>query len=827
MNTQQIGTDRDNIEKRIKAELIRLLYGNAMVVLIGSGITAIILFILMWDSVPLWLNVSWLIAIIVLYSTRLYWILKISRDKPNDDQTPVWEQRFVLGALFSGLLWGSAGILIFIYGTPDYYRTTMLILCGLSAASMVTHAPVRRAYYSFIHPALWPIIIAPLLKWNFFDIILSILAFIFMTAMLVLANQVNSIFRRELSMRFANEELTVSLQASQEKYRIVADFTSDWEYWQAPDKTFRYISPSCKDFTGYSVQDFIDDPDLYINIVHPNDRLMFKEHLWKFNNNEIMALDFRITCCNGEIRWISHICRPLYSDTGEFLGRRISNRDITARKQIEEELKENEEKLRTITHTAQDAIILMDNEWKISFWNPAAEKIFGYTNEEAIGKKLHMLIIPEKYRDTYQKGLDAFKLTGAGPIIGTSIELEATKKNGTLVEVELSLSSIRLKGTWHAVGILRDITKRKEADNKLRDNEHSLSEAQRIAHIGNWDWNIVTNELRWSDEIYRIFGLTPQLFNATYPSFLNTVHPDDRTAVVNAVNEAVNNHKPYNLEHRIVHPDGTIRMVNEQGEVSYDESGKAIKMIGTVQDITEKKLYEQQLKEANAAKDKFFSIIAHDLKNPFNALLGFAQMLSDNLSELEQDELRDIVSRVNNNAQSAYSLIENLLQWSRAQTGRLEYNPEKIELKTFIEDSFRILAGQAENKQIKLIDKTQPFNIYADINLTKTILRNLMSNAIKYTGKGGSVSVSSKQDNNMIEVSVSDTGVGMPHEALEKLFRIDTKYSTPGTAKETGTGLGLILCKEFVEKQGGKISVESEVGKGTTFKFTLPVKQIF
>jgi PAS domain S-box-containing protein len=644
-----------------------------------------------------------------------------------------------------------------------------------------------------------------------------------MIVMLILARQINNIFRNELKVRFQNEELANSLKNSEEKYRIVSDYTSDWEYWQAPDKTFKYISPSCEDFTGYSVQEFINDHELYINIIHLDDRSLFKEHLLSYKSDKIFTgLDFRITRRDREIRWISHICRPVYSDSGEFMGRRISNRDITERKRIEEALKENEEKLRTITHTAQDAIILMDNEQRISFWNPAAEKIFGYTNEEVIGKELHTVIVPEKYRDAYQKGLAAFKLTGAGPIIGTSIELEATKKNGTLIEVELSLSSIKLKGTWHAVGILRDITKRKEADNKLRENEHSLSEAQRIAHIGNWDWNIVTNELHWSDEIYRMFGLTPQQFGATYSAFLNIVHPDDRTALANAVNEAVNNRKPYNLEHRIVHPDGTIRIVSEQGEVSYDENNKALRMIGTVQDITEKKIYEQQLKEANAAKDKFFSIIAHDLKNPFNALLGFAQMLSDNLSELEQDELRDIVSRVNSNAQSAYSLIENLLQWSRAQTGRLEYNPEKIELKTLVEDSFKILAGQSENKQIKLINETQPFNIYADPNLTKTILRNLLSNAIKYTGTGGSVTISSKEDNNMIEVSVSDTGVGMPHEALEKLFRIDTKYSTPGTAKEAGTGLGLILCKEFVEKQGGKIWVNSETGKGSTFTFTLP-----
>lgn len=826
MNSRQTEPEKGNIQKRIEAELILMLYHNASIALIGTGITATLFSLVVWNIVPFWLNTSWLTLLLILYTVRLYWILKVSRNRPADEQTPIWERRFIIGAFFSGTLWGSAGIFVFMYGPHDYYRTAMLILCGLAAASMTTHAPVRRAYYAFVFPTLVPIVIASLLKGEIFDIVLAILTIVFMIVMLLLANQINSVFRKELELRLMNEKLTNSLQISEEKYRIVADFTSDWEYWQSPDKTFRYMSPSCEEFTGYSVQEFMDNHELFINIIHPDDRRMFKEHLHDFHSRKTtMAIDFRIICRNNQLRWISHICRPLYSDAGEFLGRRISNRDITERKRIEDILKENEEKLQIITHTAQDAIILMDNKKRISFWNPAAEKIFGYTNKEAIGQELHTLIVPEKYRDAYRKGLDAYQLTGEGPVIGTITELEALRKNGTTIEIELSLSAIKIKGTWHAVGILRDITKRKEADNKLRESEHSLSEAQRIAHIGNWDWNIVTNELHWSDEIYRMFGLSPQQFGATYPAFLNIVHPDDRTALANAVNEAVNNHKPYNIEHRIIHPDGTIKIVNEQGEVSYDKNSQAIRMIGTVQDTTEKKLYEQELKEANAAKDKFFSIIAHDLKNPFNALLGFAQMLSDNLSELEKDELRDLASRINNNAQSAYSLIENLLQWSRAQTGRLEYNPEKMELKTLVEDSLKTLAGQAEHKQIKLINEAQTVDIYADPNLAKTILRNLLSNAIKYTGTGGNVSVSSKQYNNMVEVSVSDTGVGMSPEVIEKIFRIDTKYSTPGTERETGTGLGLILCKEFVEKHGGMIWVESEVGKGTKFTFTLPAKQ--
>ena len=232
-----------------------------------------------------------------------------------------------------------------------------------------------------------------------------------------------------------------------------------------------------------------------------------------------------------------------------------------------------------------------------------------------------------------------------------------------------------------------------------------------------------------------------------------------------------------------------------------------------------------ELAELNASKDKFFSIISHDLRSPFNALLGFAQLLSENVGQYSLDEIKQKADRIRNSAEKLYDLLENLLTWSRIQRGAIEYYPEKFDLAEVIEDNIELFAPNADHKSITLNSSLQEeILVYADYSMVNTIIRNLTSNALKFTNDGDSVTLSAtiRQNDQYVEMAVSDTGIGISEEVLPKLLRIDTQHTDVGTAGEKGTGLGLILCKELVEKNGGKIWIESEVGKGTTFRFTLP-----
>ncbi len=236
------------------------------------------------------------------------------------------------------------------------------------------------------------------------------------------------------------------------------------------------------------------------------------------------------------------------------------------------------------------------------------------------------------------------------------------------------------------------------------------------------------------------------------------------------------------------------------------------------------KTSQTRLEELNATKDKLFSIISHDLKSPFNSILGFSELLIENIQENNTEKSAEMISVIHLAAKHTLNLLDNLLAWSKAQTGQTVIKPEYLSLPPIIQEILDTLNSSALIKNISLsYPISKDIILYADPNMLRTVLRNLVSNAIKFTNSGGKVDISTISDQNQIKINVSDNGVGMSEEIRSNLFKIDTTVTTPGTAHEMGSGLGLILCKEFAEKNGGRIWVESEIGKGSTFTFTVPI----
>lgn len=232
---------------------------------------------------------------------------------------------------------------------------------------------------------------------------------------------------------------------------------------------------------------------------------------------------------------------------------------------------------------------------------------------------------------------------------------------------------------------------------------------------------------------------------------------------------------------------------------------------------------EAELSELNATKDKFFSIIAHDLKSPFNSIVGFSEILVEQITKKDYNGIEKYAGFIINSSQRAMDLLMNLMEWARSQTGRIEFNPQQFDLSEFINEITPMFDDIAGQKKIE-IKKVLPdcISVSADQAMISTVLRNLISNAIKFTKPGGEIILAVTKEKNKLTVSVKDNGIGIPNDIIDKLFRIDENITTYGTANETGTGLGLILCKEFIEKHDEEIWVVSEEGKGSTFYFTLP-----
>jgi signal transduction histidine kinase len=264
----------------------------------------------------------------------------------------------------------------------------------------------------------------------------------------------------------------------------------------------------------------------------------------------------------------------------------------------------------------------------------------------------------------------------------------------------------------------------------------------------------------------------------------------------------------------------------KQGAVDYiTKPFRGAELLARVKTHLELKFSREALKELNATKDKFFSIIAHDLKDPLQFLLLSADLLYNQYDLFNETKRKDYIHRFHNSSQQLSALLENLLVWARLQSGSIETKPGKIDIGALVTESIDLLKGNAQKKDIALSSQIGPgIAAFADKNMIRTVLRNLISNAVKFTPPGGTVKVtaSTSPKGDWLEISVSDTGVGINRQDITGLFRIDVKKSTRGTDNEKGTGLGLILCKEFVEKNNGSIKVTSTPGKGSCFTFTLP-----
>ncbi len=261
--------------------------------------------------------------------------------------------------------------------------------------------------------------------------------------------------------------------------------------------------------------------------------------------------------------------------------------------------------------------------------------------------------------------------------------------------------------------------------------------------------------------------------------------------------------------------------INRKGETHINQV--SFDITETVKDKEQIKKYTTELKDLNATKDKFFGIIAHDLRNPFTSLLGSSELLYNHAYTYDKAKIKEFSRLLNESAKQGYALLENLLEWSKSQTGRISFDPQQLNIQEIITLSIRNIEMMIKNKNIQfesvIIGDNQ---VFADPNMLTTILRNLLINAVKFTHQGGKISVIVQPGNDKKIFCIKDNGIGIPKQDIDKLFRIDVKYSQVGTAKERGTGLGLLLCKEFVEKHGGTIWVESKSGKGSEFKFTIP-----
>ena len=466
-----------------------------------------------------------------------------------------------------------------------------------------------------------------------------------------------------------------------------------------------------------------------------------------------------------------------------------------------------------------DAVIFAAPSGALINANRAACAMFGRTVDELreFGRTCFMDESDPQWSGAFEERTQTGKFFG---------ELTCLRKDGTKFPVELASSIFEDKaGQKFTSTIIRDITERKQLEKELLEKNDLLSLFIKNSPIYSYIKEVTSTESKVvlaSDNFIEITGIKgsemtgKNMFELFPPDFAEKMTRDD-VKVVSAgsmmkLDEDLN-HKNYT----------TFKFPIGLGEKTF--------LAGYTIDITDLKNSElelieseKRLRELNSTKDKFFSIIAHDLRSPFSSIMGFSNILANQIIEHDYEGVEKYAEIIQQSSKRAMDLLSNLLEWSRSQTGMIQFNPEFFVLSRLVSEIVELFNDASKQKSISItIQISRSFPVVADRAMISSMIRNLISNAIKFTFPGGGVTISAEQKNHETTVAVQDNGVGIDNDDLQKLFRIEETHSTSGTQNERGSGLGLLLCKDFAEKHGGKIWVKSEKGVGSTFFFSLPM----
>ncbi|MCL4548267.1 MAG: PAS domain S-box protein [Bacteroidetes bacterium] len=507
--------------------------------------------------------------------------------------------------------------------------------------------------------------------------------------------------------------------------------------------------------------------------------------------------------------------------------------DITLKKESEKDLL----LIRSVFEASQDGIALISKN-RFVLVNDSFVKMFGYRSASEILGENPVKFADKKDKEKLSRYMELADEKNESP---SRYSFTGVRRDKSIVEIENSVSSYQIENENFLVWVFRDVTEEKKAQNELLASEERYRSITENINECIWTAENKGGQLQavfYTPAIRRITSYDAQQFLDDPELWGKIIHPDDADFVGDKLDKLYKNRSRNSetLEYRIIDSSGNVIWIENKISIIRDAKGRIQKIFGIISDITipkraeeELKKSAQELKESNETKDRFISIVSHDLRTPFSSILGFTDLLLTD-DELDEEKKKQYVEFIQESSKSMLSLVNSLLDWTRLQTGRIKFEPERINVKYVISKAIQILSGTALQKHINLVsDLTKDFYVHADENLLLQVFNNLISNAIKFTKPNGNIKIDATADieKRQVRFSVKDDGIGIKKEDIAKLFKIDSKFTTAGTEGEKGSGLGLSLVHEIINKHGGNIWVESEYGHGAEFIFTIPVSSTY
>jgi PAS domain S-box-containing protein len=524
---------------------------------------------------------------------------------------------------------------------------------------------------------------------------------------------------------------------------------------------------------------------------------------------------------------VEYTSTPIVED-GRITGAVVTFRDITERRRVERALRHNERQLRLITNALPALVSYIDTEERFLFVNRRYEEWYGRPSAEFLGVPARDVVPPQVYR----RARPLLRRALAGETVSFEDEMEFSEGIKRHVHIDYIPHLDDGDEVEGVCVLIQDISDRKQAEEALRRSEKRLVQAQRIAGLGNWEWEVGHKVMRWSEESYRLMGLEPQREIST-ARFREMVYPDDLPELRETSRAALRGERPYDIEYRVLRADGEVRVFHSLGEVVRDENGAPVRIFGTALDITGSKRAEEALRAAkaeaewaNRAKSEFLANMSHELRTPLNAILGFAEMISlQQVGPIGNKKYAEYAEFISESGRHLLSIINDILDLSKVEAGKLDLQEGRIELAPAVEACLRLISERAAKAGVRLSTclGESVTALLGDERMVKQILVNLLSNAVKFTPEGGRIEVKCCLDaENRTVLAVSDNGIGIAPEnlatALEPFGQVDGTLSR----RHPGTGLGLPLVRSLAELHGADFELKSEVGKGTTATVRFP-----
>jgi PAS domain S-box-containing protein len=523
--------------------------------------------------------------------------------------------------------------------------------------------------------------------------------------------------------------------------------------------------------------------------------------------------------------------------------------DVSERRRAEQRVAESERKYRELVEHANSIILRWNSEGRITFLNEFGQKFFGFSSDEIVGRHVVGTIVPP----VESTGRDLRRLVDEICSCPRSFELsvnENMRRDGERVWIEWTNRVVREGDKVEFLSVGSNVTERQQAEERLRESEAHLIEAQRIAGIGSWNLDLRTDRIRWSDQVYEIFGLQRIETFGTFQDLLAFVHPEDRARLQAAKDAAAMGLTPLDVEHRIVLRDGSQKHVHELAKLKRDPDGRPVSLSGTVHDITHRKLVEAEKEKrlraeaADRIKSAFLATMSHELRTPLNSILGFTGILLQGLAGPLNPEQAKQLGMVRASARHLHELINDVLDISKIEAGQLEVRAEPFPLPDSIERVVGAVRPLADKKGLAIRTHLPPNppSMLSDRRRFEQILINLLNNAIKFTDKGhvelhaellpeylpptrtDAPTPIPAPSGPALRVRIRDTGIGIKPENLPVLFEPFRQLDTGLTRQHEGTGLGLAICRKLAAMLSGEITVQSEWQVGSEFALTLPLR---